>query len=531
MRQHIVVVCLLLALAATLQAAERPNIVFIVADDLNMQTLRDGSPVRVPTPNLDALRERGVAFANAHAVSPICGPSRAGFLCGYYPQTSGYWGWKQQRTHWRKNVLLGQAPTFIEHARDHGYRVAGGGKIFHNGHEDWSVFQQDGGRELGPMPSFGPHPVSSPKGAIWRRWTEHPDFSDMGAFGYYCPLSNVPVVPADAEEGTPGYDGWDDRGGFRYDGPDDRSPMPDEELASWAADWLGTVDGDKPFLLCVGFNRPHTPLVVPDEYFDRFPLAEIEVVPAPVDDVADTAPALRPPEPDTWTTSGLRNYQEIIDRDGDLRTWTRAYMACVSFVDDQLGVVLEALADSPHADNTIVIFTSDHGYHMGEKLRVFKNTVWEPCTAVPLVIAGPGLEEGAVLQQPVSLIDLYPTIQDFAQLPTERTGGDLPPLDGHSLRPLCLGADDKWTGPAVALSTVAPRDRPPANRLQAIRRQQWSVRSERYRYVLANGGGEELYDLEGDPYEWDNRVDDPSLAAVKAQLHDELKALIMPRSE
>jgi len=103
--------CLVLAWSAALRAAERPNMILIISDDLNTQPLRDGSPVRVPTPNIDRLAAAGVSFSNAHAVSPICRPSRAGFLSGYLPQTSGYWGWKQQRNDWRDNKLLRRAPT------------------------------------------------------------------------------------------------------------------------------------------------------------------------------------------------------------------------------------------------------------------------------------------------------------------------------------------------------------------------------------------------------------------------------------
>ncbi|MFW5860179.1 MAG: sulfatase-like hydrolase/transferase [Planctomycetota bacterium] len=508
--------CLVLAWAATLRAAERPNVILIISDDLNTQPLRDGSPVRVPTPNIDRLRAAGVSFGNAHAVSPICGPSRACFLTGYLPQTSGYWGWKQQRNDWRDNQLLRRAPTFIAQARDHGYRIAGGGKIFHNGHEDWNVFKQDGELRYGPRPSFGPYAVTAPKGPMWKRWTTHPAFPGMKPYDHYCPLSLVPV--------TDGHAGWGiERGTFRYEGPDQRDPMPDEELARWAAGWLNSEQDDqRPFLLCVGFNRPHQPFVVPDEYFDRLPLDAVQPVPTPPEDGFQTAPSLQPPEPDTWTRGGVRRYPKVLERDGDLRQWTRAYQACVSFVDDQIGVILAGLADSPHAENTVVILTSDHGYHMGEKKRLWKNTVWEPATAVPFLVAGPGVAAGAEVVHPVSLVDLYPTIQELCALPEQR-GADLPPLDGTSLVPLLRDPDAAWDGPAVALSTVPPDDEPSADLAEAIPQQHWSVRDRRYRYVRASRGGVELYDLATDPWEHRNRADDPTLAEVRARLHRELE--------
>jgi len=508
----------LLAVGTARAESERPNIILIITDDLNTQTLRDGSPVRVPTPHLDRLAAGGTRFMNAHAVSPICGPSRAGFLTGYHPQTSGYWGWKQQRFHWRDNDLLGRAPTFVELARDNGYRVAGGGKVFHNGHEDYDVFRQDGTLAYGPRPSHGPFAVSRPKGAEWRRAVPHPDFAEMKSYDAYCPLSNVPV--------TEGHAGWGiHNGGFRYEGPDDRDPMPDEALSAWAAQWLREYADDRPFLLVVGFNRPHGPFIVPDEYFERFPLESITPVPTPEGDVLDNAPELQPPDPDTWTSGGLRRYLQTLERDGDLRKWTQAYMACVSFIDDQLAVVLDALRDSPHAGNTLVIFTSDHGYHMGEKERLFKNTVWEASTAVPLIVSGPGIPAGGSVPHPVSLVDLYPTIADAAQLPP-RADATLPPLDGRSLLPLARDPTRPAPGPPVALSTVPPDAAFPDAIGEAIPRQHWSVRSARFRYVLGNCGGEELYDHAADPWEWHNLAADPAYAAPKARLRAALDALL-----
>jgi len=408
--------------------------------------------------------------------------------------------------------------TPIEHARDHGYLVAGGGKIFHNGHEDWSVFSNGGKRSYGPKPSHGPFAVSAPRGPIWKRWVPHPDFAQMRAYNFYCPLSQVPH--------TAGHHGWGiGNGSFSYRGLDDRDLMPDEQVARWATRWLQQdAPSDQPWLLCIGINRPHAPPVVPDRYFERFPPDQLQVMPTLAGDVADTAPELQPPEPDTWTTGGLHHYQETMARDGDLRLWTQAYLACVSFVDEQVGQVLTALANSPHADRTLVIFTSDHGYHMGEKQRLFKNTVWEPSTAIPLIIAGPKLPRSADVHRPVSLIDLYPTILEAAGLPSQR-GDELPPLDGHSLLGLCRDPHANWTGPSVAISTVPPDSRPARDIRTAIGQQHWSVRGKRYRSVLGNRGGEELYDLHEDPHEWNNRAGEPKLAEVQTRLRQELMRL------
>ena len=525
-------ILLVLVFATTtlrVQAAEQPNIIFIITDDLNTQVLRDGSPVRVATPNLDRLRQRGVSFYNAHAVSPICGPSRAGMLCGYYPQTSGYWGWNQQKFHWRKNELLSKAPTIFEHARDNGYLIAGGGKIFHNGHHDKTVFMDGDKKTYGPMDSHGPWPLKAP-GPAWREWTSHPDFAGMGHFGFYTPLSNVPQVSANTEKGTAGYHGWGDhRGAFHYKDNTDRDPMPDEKLAQWAAQWINTVNDERPFLLCVGFNRPHSPWVVPDKYFTEVPLESVKAIEAPADDITDNAAELMPPSPDTWTRAGIGKYKKIMTRDGHMREWSRAYMACVRFVDAQLGIVLDAVDASSHAQNTIIIFTSDHGYHMGEKQRVFKNTLWEPSTSVPLVMSGPGIAMGQQCEEPVSLIDMYPTIVEMAQLPAQRQarveGFTLPALDGVSLLPQARDPAASIQRPAV-LSNVPARTEPNADKNLAIPEQHWSVRSKRYRYVRANAGGEELYDMQADPHEWKNLATDPQYAAIKSTLQRQMIELV-----
>ena len=520
-------VLLIAVVCGSAWAAERPNIIFIMTDDLNTQVLRDGSTVRVPTPNIDRLRARGVSFMNAHAVSPICGPSRAGTLCGYYPQTSGYWGWKQQQSHWRTHVLLKRSPTVFEHARDNGYLVAGGGKVFHNGHHDKSVFMDGDKYTFGPGDSHGPWPLQA-AGPAWKFWCSHPDFEGLGQFGFYTPLSNVPQVPADPEKNVAGYAGWGDHSGpFYYNGRDDHQVMPDVKLAKWAAKWLDEASTERPFLLCVGFNRPHSPWVVPDEYFERFPLEAVHVVPTIADDTADNAPELQAPKPDTWLKSGLSKHKKIINRDGDVRKWTQAYMACVSFVDDQLGVVLDAVDNSEHAENTIIIFTSDHGYHMGEKQRIFKNTLWEPSTSVPLIVSGPGIVPEKRSQQPVSLIDIYQTIVEAASLPHKSIAISgavdlaLPPLDGLSLMQLCKDTTLPRNRTSV-LSNVPAKARPDADPKTAIPKQHWSLRSEHFRYIRANAGGEELYDMRSDKYEWHNLAADPNYAEIKTAFKKEL---------
>jgi arylsulfatase A-like enzyme len=200
-----------------------------------------------------------------------------------------------------------------------------------------------------------------------------------------------------------------------------------------------------------------------------------------------------------------------------LKAYIQAYLACVAAVDECIGQVVDAVDRSPFKDSTIILVTSDHGYNMGEKDYLFKNALWEESTRVPLVIRAPGVSvAGGVAEHPVSLIDIYPTLVDLCSLPADtRKNKQGAKLDGYSLRPFLEdpGAET-WSGPDAALTMVyaGPKyKRDPY-------RQHWSVRTQRWRYILYNSGEEELYDHDRDPYEWTNLAEVPEHADVKREL-------------
>ena len=345
-----------------------------------------GGHPQARTPNIRRLIDSGVQFTNAQNNCPLCGPSRASVWSGVYPHASGYFGKDQQANPWRKNPVLEECVTLQEHFRNHGYDVPATGKIHHNGHEDWSIFS-----EFGPKPSFGPYPWDgkSLRESGRREWMSHPSMPSPLHPGHwedsFGPLDEIPKYP--------GYEGWvlyDEP--FDYRSDEDRTLMPDERSAAWALDWLSHERPD-PFLMMVGFSRPHTPLYAPRKHFDMFPLAEIQLPPYLADDIEDCAFEL-------WHGArrrkriqyGFGRYDRVLKAGGPemWRRWIQAYLACVAFVDDQVGAVLDALETSPHRDNTIVVFTGDHGYHMGEKDFLFKNSVWEEALPSSLCDAGSG---------------------------------------------------------------------------------------------------------------------------------------------
>jgi arylsulfatase A-like enzyme len=497
--------------------AGKPNILVIICDDLNDTIEGMGGHPQAKTPNIDRLMKRGVRFTNAATNCPLCGPSRASLWSGLYPHTTGYYGYNQQANHWRKNPKLKEITTLFEHFTRNGYRNFSTGKIHHNGHEDFTIFTNpDGFPGFGSQGNFGPIPNDG-KPEHKQQGVLPPWFSEKmrttGGWGDgFGPLQDL--KPYGEEYGwSMFYDGkpWQ----FRT-GPD-RDPMPDEICAAEAVNFL-EAKHEVPFLLTVGFTRPHSPWYAPPEYFDRFPLESVELASILKNDAADCSKILIE-QHDIAQPWGWQKYRKIMEDGGEeqLRKWTQAYLACVAFVDDQTGKILDALERAPYAGNTLIVFTSDHGYHMGEKDYLFKFSPWEESVRLPLVVAGPGVAKNMECDTPVSLIDLYPTFIDYAGLP------DPHPLGGFSLRPLLENPRaGKWKGPPVTLSAVAStvpveQDVPaePAD-------QHFSLRSERYRYIRCRNGEEELYDHQSDAHEWTNLSANPEYQPVLKEMRKHL---------
>jgi arylsulfatase A-like enzyme len=491
-----------------------PNVLFIVCDDLNDWVLHPDDHPKAITPNMDRLRETSVSFTNAHVVTPVCGPSRKILFSGLYPHTFQSYAFKA----WNKEPLLKKCVPIPQHFRNHGYNAYGTGKLLHEGKGGDFYTGYGIGVDYGPWSKEGDggtswvHPRLKAK---YGKSIRHQDFS-------YGPLSEVPTWDADQQNAGP--NGWFYKGGraFRYESETDRDPMPDEISAEYAVNILRQKHG-KPFYLAVGFARPHTPLYAPQEFFDLYPIGDISLPPTLEGDLDDCAEALRR----RWLWS-YENFDKLIELGGERlwKEWIQAYLACVSFVDAQLGVVLDALEASPYADNTIIVFTSDHGYHIGEKGAKQKWHLWEESTRVPYFIHVPGGKgNGRECSHPVTTVDLYPTLIDLCGLPREPNEGRSGiPLDGHSLRPFLEDPSTRdWSGPSVALMAVGKSF---ADAKGWALEPHHSVRSERYRYTLCRNGEEELYDHEKDPHEWTNLADQPAHTKTKEKLKAAMTSII-----
>jgi arylsulfatase A-like enzyme len=273
--------------------------------------------------------------------------------------------------------------------------------------------------------------------------------------------------------------------------------MGDTQIADWAIGHLAAASAE-PFFLGVGFYRPHIPLFAPAKYFAPFPPEKITLPPHLQTDLEDLSATGRKIALEAATAGA---HATVVQQ----RQWQNAvaaYLACVHYVDAQVGRLLDALDAGPHADNTLIVFFGDHGWHLGEKDHWGKWTGWERAVRVPLVVAPARRDRarfavGATSRQPVSLLDLYPTLIEATTTPAPAH-----PLDGQSLVPL-LRTPDAATGRAV---------------VSTFQTSHHSVRDARWRYLRYADGSEELYDLQADANEWRNLAAEPAHAAVKARL-------------
>lgn len=467
-------VCLMASAAGVLSvqaAEERRDVVFIVLDDLNDWVGVLGGHPQSETPNIDALAARGVLFSNAHCNAPTCNPSRKSFLSGLYPKSNGKYfngggGMKKGPPFFGDQPVSGptskSAPKSYTHMHQHfknqGYRVVSGGKVAH-----------------GPIASLvGEEALDASANR------KKAPFNHEGA-GYASERRNV----------------W---GQF---GPTNQtdSQTSDYKIAHWAIDQWNTVT-DEPLMMTVGIFKPHTPLTVPKAYFDKFPLEFIQLPAMPdFDDMEDLS------EYATWIARYTNFdykfdprsvHEEILHRGGE-EEWkymVQSYLACINYADTQVGHLLEALKENPRGRETMIILTGDHGWHLGEKGHWCKSALWIDATHIPYIVVAPGLAEpGTVNLQPISLVDTYPTMCDFAGIPQPEH------LDGESLIPLLT--DPNATRDAAFIS-YGPENT--------------AMQTERYRYIRYEDGSEELYDHQNDPHEWTNQSNNPEFSELKAKL-------------
>ncbi|MEN3941850.1 sulfatase [Prosthecobacter sp. SYSU 5D2] len=447
----------------TRSAYGKPNVLFVIADDLKDYVGWMGGHPQARTPNMDRLAKMGMRFTNAHCNYALCNPSRTSLLTGMLPSSSGVFGNEQD---WRRSVQVAGKPTLPEHFKNMGFATAAGGKIFHANHggPDGRLTGWHGGRR------------GFEQDAVWE--TRFPE-----------PGVQIPDLPVHTGQNFNGLDMWHwDWGQLNL--PDELTD--DGAVVTWASDYLKKKPR-KPFFLSVGLYRPHSPWYVPQKYFDQFPLESIQLPEVKEDDLADV-PAFAKGHDKPGS------HHDLITQKDKWKEAVQAYLANIAFCDAMLGRLLDALASGPNAKNTIVVFTSDHGWYLGEKKMWHKGRLWEETTRVPLSIYAPGItQEDSVSDQPVSLIDLFPTFCDLVKVAKPEH------LDGHSLLPLLRDPSAKTTGPAI--TTMGGGDRA-----------SYAARSDRWRYIRYADGSEEFYDHQNDPHEWNNLAGDPAHESVKQEL-------------
>lgn len=498
------------------QNDEKPNVIFIMCDDLNdYQGVFGGHPQAI-TPNLDKLAKSGIQFMNAQSNVPVCQPSRNSLFTGVYAHASKDFGW----TPLLKQPVLKNNKTLIKLFKENGYKTLGSGKLTHGKPpKEWDEWGANYKHNYGPSYNNGETNVAHP--AV-------PDpYNSIGPVdGSFGRLSTAGI--STGEIGKPGWVyGWDKKP-FRYINENDRDLLQDEKHAKWAVEKLKELENQQdPFFMGIGFVRPHTPLHAPDKYFDLFPIEKLELSPWMLNDVKDTY----------WIENfdknkkGPKYYRMLLESyDGNhevaLKHFLQAYLACVTFVDEQIGKVLDALEKSPLKENTIIVFTSDHGWQMGEKAYLFKNSPWEESARVPMIIRHGNSKITGKVNHPVSLIDLYPTLVDLCKLEgnnkLNEQGGE---LGGFSLRSFIEDPNTKkWEGPNGALTLIGNY-----GKTISTEKQNFSYRTERYRYILYGNGKEELYDHKKDPYEWHNVAEVKNNKNIKKLLHSEMNDIIQNR--
>ncbi|MES2691874.1 MAG: sulfatase [Verrucomicrobiota bacterium] len=469
-----------LAGSARLVAAETtptpPNILFILIDDhaANMTSVLRESPVH--TPNIERLAARGSWFTHAYADVPSCAPSRTAFLTGVHAYKSGVYYNNQGAR--RTKAPIAQAVTLQRHFLEHGYLTAGYGKITHTGYQDDYVADYTPGYFKGHgVKKYVRHTDASLVPHIIPETLRVPDLT-------YLP-TRFGALPDD----------WD------RDDPDKQ--QQDTEQANRAIAFLKTSH-DRPFFLSVGFWRPHSERIVPQRYYDLYPLDSIQIPPSyRVDDLEDV------PAPGRRQATHQGTHAAVINA-GLWREYLRSYYASVSYIDEQLGRVLDALDASPHARNTLVVFASDNGYNGGEKNMWAKYGLWEQTCRVVFVISGPGFPR-QVSATPVSLIDIYPTLLALCGLPAPKSHA----LDGIDLTPILRDAKRERGKPVLSTFGLGNH----------------SVTDGRYRYIRYRNGDEEFYDHATDPHEWTNLARDPKISAAKAALARHLPTTDAPEIE
>lgn len=420
----------------------RPNVLVIAVDDLNHWVGHLGRNKQVRTPHIDRLAARGMTFTRAYAAAPICNPSRAALMSGLRPSTTGVYA---NATDWRP--LIPRDKTLISHFRANGYRTLGAGKIYHGSLDRQDEWDEYGAGRRSPCKLLNPT-------------------DGVGAIRF---------SPVDCGDDA----------------------LPDYSIADYGIAQL-LQKHDRPFLLTIGFRKPHMPWNVPKKYFDMYPLDTIQLPPYQEGDLGDIPPSgVRMARLPAAASPDVPSDHELMLKSGRWKEAVQAYLATITYVDGQIGRVLDALDRSAYRDNTIVVFFGDHGWSLGEKHHWRKFALWEEATRAPFIWVAPGVTKaGATSHRTVDFMSIYPTLSDLCGLPVPLH------VEGVSIRKLLADPGGAWDRPAVTTHGYKNH----------------AARSEAWRYIRYENGEEELYDETKDPYEWTNLARDQRHEGVKAEL-------------
>jgi len=475
---------------------KRPHFVFIAVDDLNDWIGCMGGHPQAKTPNIDRLAKRCILFTNAHCAAPVCLASRTAVLSGRYPQTTGVLSnWGAER---------GKAPPKAQQLpmrlAANGYATLGAGKIFHGSGTPFFQDYFDTEQRWSP---FTPEQVKYTAQEQASKGTDHPRHriqAGPGQRDWVLPLNGLPSERnADTNDGE-SFD-W---------GPTHVSDeeFGDTRITSWAMSKLAEPRKE-PLFLGVGYYRPHIPLFAPQQDFQDYPpVQEIRLPNVDEQDLNDLGPAGQKVALDA-ITAGTHS---LVVKHQQWQSAALAYLACITYVDRQVGRLIQALDESKYAENTWIILWSDHGWHLGEKQHWGKWTPWRQSTRVPLIIVPPRNQQairGATCAEAVSLVDVYPTLLEIARIAPASHA------QGASLVPL-LKAPEQQTERAV-LTTVGAGN--------------YALSTRDWRYIRYSTGEEELYHIAIDPHEWHNLVQKAQFKDKRIELQQKLDATIQSTSK
>ena len=470
--KHFAILVVLFAASLAI-ADDKPNVLFIISDDLTAEALGCYGNAQCKTPNIDKLASRGVRFDRAYCQFPVCGPSRAAIMSGMYPEQIGVIG---NGASSKFTQVMGKRPSMAEHFKRNGYHTARVSKIYH--------MRVPGDITAGVD---GPDHAAS--------WTQRfnckgPEQWTKGEHEHLSPGIKLKPDPERKIHYGLGYG----PAFYVVKASDDAARQPDAQAADKAAQLLRErADDGEPFFLAVGLVRPHVPLVAPASYFDPYPPKEMTLAPRIENDLVDIPRAgFSANEKSFGMTTPMQQRKALA-----------AYYAAVAFMDAQVGRVLATLEETGLAKNTIVVFCSDHGWHLGEHGFWQKMSLHEESARIPLMIAGPGIDAGTTSSL-VEQIDLYPTLAKLAGL-------DVPAhCSGISLVGVMR---DKSAMVRDAAYCIRGRN----GRL---------LRTDRWAYMDYGKDQRELYDMQNDSKQFANLANDPAHADTVARLRKQLAAKI-----